>query len=90
MRATLVPFASVLIACSSAGTPPVTGKGATIDDYIASLPYLPAAAPSVDMTTASPPQPDGDYSCSTQRFQETRQYDRVVAYAANSLSLIHI
>jgi thiol-activated cytolysin len=84
MRATWVPFASVLIACSSAGTPPVTGKGATIDDYIASLPYLPAAAPSVDMTTASPPQPDGDYSCSTQSFQETRQYDRVVAYAANS------
>ena len=88
MRATWVPFASVLIACSSAGTPPPpppsTGNGATIDDYIASLPYLPVDAVSVDMGTPSPPQADGDYACSTQSFKETRQYDRVVAYAANS------
>src|SRR6185503_13828638 len=30
---------------------------------------------------------EGDYQCSTQNLKETRQFDRIVAYAANSDSL---
>ncbi|HWU86312.1 MAG TPA: thiol-activated cytolysin family protein [Kofleriaceae bacterium] len=32
-------------------------------------------------------QRDGDYSCTTENLKETRQFDRIVAYAANSDSL---
>lgn len=74
-------------ACSSAESEPEATEATHIDAYIASLPYLPAAAPSVSEGSTSPEQREGDYSCTTQRLQETRQYDRIVAYAANSDSM---
>jgi thiol-activated cytolysin len=65
-------------------TPP---EGDNIDAYIASLPYLPVDPPQVVQGQASAAARDGDYQCTTENLQETRQYDRIVAYAANSDSL---
>jgi thiol-activated cytolysin len=82
-----------LAACSSAqsqpesppASPPASpNESSQIDAYIGSLPYLPLDAPSVTEGTASAMQREGDYVCTTQRLTETRQYDRIVAYAANS------
>jgi thiol-activated cytolysin len=88
MRASWLTVLGLVTACSSAEPEPArTPTQTKIDDYIASLPYLPVAATSVDEGTPSPPQPDGDYACTTQNVKETQQYDRVVAYAANSDSL---
>ena len=82
-RAAWISFVSLLTACSSAGGEPAN----EIDAYIASLPYLPVEAPAVAEGTPSAAAPEGDYSCTTQNLKETRQYDRVVAYAANSDSM---
>jgi thiol-activated cytolysin len=78
-----------LAACSSAKVEPEppTSDTSKIDAYIASLPYLPVEAASVSEGTPSPEQREGDYACTTQSLQETRQYDRIVAYAANSDSM---
>jgi thiol-activated cytolysin len=89
--ASLLSVASLavgLTACSPpAAKPEPTPIGAQIDDYVESLPYLgvdPAAVNEGDRSAAAP---EGDYSCTTQNLTETRQYDRVVAYAANSDSM---
>lgn len=58
-----------------------------IDEYISSLPYLPTDPAQVDSGTRTPDAREGDYQCSTQSLKETRQYDRIVAYAANSDAL---
>ncbi|HEY0477264.1 MAG TPA: thiol-activated cytolysin family protein [Kofleriaceae bacterium] len=89
MRAIWIPLTSVLTACSFS-SPPADVKdspGNLIDDYIASLPYLPVGAAAVEQGTRSSEQRDGDYSCTTENLKETRQYDRIVAYAANSDSM---
>jgi thiol-activated cytolysin len=58
-----------------------------IDAYIRSLPYIPSDPPAMTQGQPSAPQPNGDYQCTTTNLQETRQYDKIVAYAANSDSL---
>ncbi|HEY6035674.1 MAG TPA: thiol-activated cytolysin family protein [Kofleriaceae bacterium] len=68
------------------------GEGAgpqqdSIDQYIQSLPFLPVAPPAMVQGTSSQPARDGDYQCTTQNLQETRDYDEIVAYAANSDSM---
>jgi thiol-activated cytolysin len=70
--------------CSNSLVEPETGA---IDDYITSLPYLPVQKSVVEQGNRSSETRDGDYSCTTQNLRETRQYDRIVAYAANSDSL---
>lgn len=75
---------AVMSGCASDLVSPETGA---IDQYIKSLPYLPLANPVVEQGARSAPARDGDYSCTTQNLRETRQYDRIVAYAANSDSL---
>src|SRR5512140_2455390 len=65
-------------------TPP---QGNAIDAYIRALPYLPVDPPQVVQGAKSDPARDGDYQCTTENLKETRQYDRIVAYAANSDSL---
>jgi thiol-activated cytolysin len=65
----------------------VEPEGTTIDAYIQSLPYLPVAPAAVDEGQRSTEAREGDYSCTTQNLKETRQYDRIVAYAANSDSM---
>lgn len=58
-----------------------------IDAYIESLPRLAVAPAAVAAGARSADVREGDYSCAIQRLAETRQYDRVVAYAANSDAL---
>jgi len=101
MRASWIPLVSLLTAtaCSSAEPqpepepeapppvvvePPTTGQ---LDAYLTGLPYLPLAPSAIQEGTVSADEREGDYSCTTQNLTETRQYDRVVAYAANSDSL---
>jgi thiol-activated cytolysin len=88
-RALWIPLVG-LASCSSAQVAhveEVEPEARKIDAYVASLPYLPVAAPSITEGPRSPDEREGDYSCSTQSLSETRQYDRVVAYAANSDSM---
>jgi thiol-activated cytolysin len=100
-RAAWILLSLALVACSAAASeptlPPAPGPGPddgaaeanakAIDAYIASLPYLPVDDPKVIEGPPSPAAPDGDYLCTKQNLTETRQYDRVVAYAANSDSM---
>jgi len=58
-----------------------------IDAYIRSLPRLPSEPPKVVEGQRSAATTEGDYSCSSTTYSETRQHDEVVAYAANSDSL---
>jgi thiol-activated cytolysin len=87
-RAIWLSLTSFLTACSfsGAGDSPQVVEG-KIDDYIASLPYLAVDDAAVEMGDPTAAQADGDYSCTTQNLKETRQYDRIVAYAANSDSM---
>ena len=85
MRSALL-FPLLAIGCSTELVGP-PAPGPSIDAYIAGLPYLPVDPPAVQMGTPSAPTRDGDYSCTTQNLKETAQYDRIVAYAANSDSL---
>jgi thiol-activated cytolysin len=86
MRFSCVSLATLLAAsaCSSDIVEPPSGN---IDAYIASLPYLPVDNAQVDQGAKSAEAREGDYSCTTQNLKETRQFDRIVAYAANSDSL---
>jgi thiol-activated cytolysin len=76
------PIVTVLCACGSPDDP-----STEIDAYIRSLPYLPVEEPQVIAGMPTTPARDGDYSCTTESLKETRQLDRIVAYAANSDSL---
>jgi thiol-activated cytolysin len=58
-----------------------------IDEYIWSLPYLPVEPEQVNVGMSTTPAREGDYQCVVTNLQETRQYDKIVAYAANSESL---
>jgi len=83
-----VPLASLLIgACTVDIGMESAPQGDNIDAYIESLPYLPVEPVQVVQGAASQAQRDGDYQCTTENLKETRQYDRIVAYAANSDSL---
>ena len=77
-------FLALLTACSTEMVDPEAGK---IDQYIAALPYLPVEPAQVAMGARTADTREGDYQCSTQNLKETRQFDRIVAYAANSDSL---
>jgi thiol-activated cytolysin len=85
MRAlSFLPVALLVSACAEA---PVSPEAAEIDQYIQSLPYLPIEPASTVASPTSGAARDGEYSCTTENLRETRQYDRIVAYAANSDSL---
>jgi hypothetical protein len=82
----LLPVAMVVPACADAPVEPPS-EAPQIDEYVRSLPYLPVEQSQVVAGTTTLPQRDGEYSCTTENLKETRQYDRIVAYAANSDSL---
>ncbi len=83
-----LPFAVLFAgACTTELGTETAPQGDSIDAYIASLPYLPVDPPQVIQGQVSEPARDGDYQCVTENLEETRQYDRIVAYAANSDSL---
>ncbi len=73
-------------ACDAQIGAPIDTSG-QIDSYIRGLPYLPTDPAQVVQGAVSSPVKDGDYQCTTQNMKETRQYDKIVAYAANSDSL---
>jgi thiol-activated cytolysin len=87
LAALVAPLATLALGCTTelgdAAPPQANG----IDDYIASLPYLPVEPAQVIQGAQSASQRTGDYQCTTENLKETRQYDRIVAYAANSDSL---
>lgn len=58
-----------------------------INAYIATIDELPADPPQVIEGPITQPVREGDYQCITQNLAETRQYDKIVAYQANSESL---
>jgi thiol-activated cytolysin len=78
-------YVAACLASACAGTP--DDRAASIDAWIASIGKLPADPNQVKEGTTSPPTRTGDYSCTTTNLAETRQYDRIVAFAANSDSL---
>jgi thiol-activated cytolysin len=89
-RALLVPALSsvlLLAGCASDGAGSGDPTGESIGEYLDSLQDLPSAPPSSKAGEPSSPQRDGDYSCSTQNYSETKQYDKIVALSANSESL---
>lgn len=81
------------IACGTAtldATPdgvPASDHAKEIDDYIGALDALPVDPPGMTAGPKSEPARDGDYSCTTQDLAETRQFDKIVAFAANSETL---
>jgi len=58
-----------------------------INELIWGLSFLPTDDPTVEEGEFGDAQTSGDYQCVTQNLKETRQYDKIVAYAANSDSL---
>ena len=85
MRATWVPVVSLLTACSSAAPVP---SGNPIDDYIASLPYLPVDAAAVDEGDAvGAAAPTATTRAPRRTSRRPASTTAIVAYAANSDSL---
>ncbi|MBI4511509.1 MAG: thiol-activated cytolysin family protein [Deltaproteobacteria bacterium] len=74
-------FLALLVGCAGAGDPDVRTQ---IDDYVRNAGALDPAPVSREEGPMKDPTREGDYSCTTQDFKETRQYDRIVAFAANS------
>jgi thiol-activated cytolysin len=84
----LAPLAALGAGCAATADAGADGDvAAKIDAYIRSLAFLPADPPEVREGARGGPQRQGDYQCVAQDLSETRQYDRIVAYAANSDSL---
>src|SRR6266568_4306132 len=77
---------AVLFGCASDSGPSDPARE-SIGEYLQSLQDLPTAPPSTTSGTASSPAREGDYSCTTQNYSETKQYDKIVALSANSESL---
>jgi thiol-activated cytolysin len=78
----------VASACSATlGDTDSRGDADAIDAYLRGLPYLPSDEPGVAEGERSVPARQGDYQCTKQSLTETKQFDRIVAYAANSDSL---
>ncbi|HKA90569.1 MAG TPA: thiol-activated cytolysin family protein [Haliangiales bacterium] len=74
-------------ACGAAAPDGTPDPAKAIDDYVAALAALRVDPPGLTQGPKSDPARDGDYSCTTQNLAETRQFDKVVAFAANSESL---
>jgi thiol-activated cytolysin len=58
-----------------------------INDYIQMLGTPQAPADDVVEGEAGPQEESGDYMCSTQNLEQTEQFDKIVAFAANSGSM---
>lgn len=76
-------FAVVTTACA----PSHDDVKLQINEHIQGLSFLPFEEPSRVEGEPTEPVRDGDYSCHTRDVAETRAFDEVVAYAANSGSL---
>ena len=58
-----------------------------INDYIEQLGTPQAPSDNLTENGSTEPQADGDYMCSTENLLETQQFDKIVAFAANSGSM---
>ena len=103
MRRALLSYTLIAAACSTGtvdqplqpGPGPGPGRGPgndppvseSIQSYVEGIADLPSDPPSVSSGDKSQAAKDGDYSCTTQNYSETRQYDKIVALSANSESL---
>jgi thiol-activated cytolysin len=79
-----------LLACVIGGCNAAPEGGvapAALDPLLSAIKDLPSDPPSSKTGQASSPQRDGDYSCTTADYAETKQYDKIVALSANSESL---
>ncbi|MBT8494212.1 MAG: thiol-activated cytolysin family protein, partial [Deltaproteobacteria bacterium] len=84
--------ASLLGACTTAfesgdGDPESedrTERERQINDYVRNLDPWAVETPHVEEGDPSTPAASGDYMCTTTNYKETRQYDNIVAFAANS------
>ena len=74
-----VALATLLAGCASSET--------EVDRYIRSIDPLDSPPSQVVEGSKSAPSTEGDFACISQDFTETRQYDEIVAFSANSDSL---
>ena len=58
-----------------------------IDDYIIGLGTIELPAPELEEGVASAPVEQGDYVCTSTNMLETKQFDKIVAFANNSGTL---
>ena len=78
---------------ASLGLASAVALTACVDDdpiggYLRDLPYFPTEDAKAKTAVGDAAEdPEGEYVCTTQRFSETGQFDKIVAYAANSESL---
>src|SRR6185503_1290848 len=86
MRPTLGWFVIVTLAsaCADSGS---DANSTEIDSYVRTLPYLPVDPSQITAGSQSAAARDEDYSCTTINYVETRDFDRIIGYAANSDSL---
>lgn len=78
---------SLFTALIFAGCVQASDDTTEIDDYVRSLNKLETSPSQVEAGQRSAEERLGDYSCTRQDYTETRQYDRIVAYSANSDSM---
>lgn len=69
------------------GEPETPDERDAINAYVASLGTPQSPADSLEPAEPTAPAESGDYMCSTQSLTETQQFDRIVAFAANSGTL---
>lgn len=91
LRALARPFALgtflLSAACGSGEIENHVDQSELINDYVRTISPLPIAEASIEEGSASQAEEQGDFSCTTTNLVETRHYDRLVAYSANSDSL---
>ncbi len=76
-----------LAGCEEQEAAPIVDEKALIDDYVFHIDPLQVNPPSVSQSDSSAGEREGDFSCTSTDLVETRNYDRLVAYSANSDSL---
>lgn len=69
------------------GEPTDGPEAARIDAWVFDLGSEPLPVPELDVQQIAPAADDGDYTCTTERWNETRQFDRITAMMANSQAL---
>lgn len=88
----LAAFLAIAVApaCSgemTTGATPAATPQEEIDDYIRSIAYLPVDPPRYEVKDEAEPEVEGDYLCTTQDVEETRQYDGMMMLATGTSGL---
>jgi thiol-activated cytolysin len=82
----LLTSSALLSACAAQATD-LSERAALIDAYIGGIGSFAVTPAGQTRSALSSPQDDDDFSCAYQDVAETKHYDRLVAYSANSDSL---